>query len=91
MIERTRWYTTADWDGEARELFETRIARSRRPWSRWQYFTIKAGALHRSGGPAEREAAVRLLRRSLTEVRSPEPDWTSATPRDAGGVGAGRR
>ncbi|MEO3828473.1 hypothetical protein [Actinomadura sp. B10D3] len=76
---RNDWYTSADWDDAARELFDAKIRRSRRPWSKWQYFRGKANALFFSKDPDKIAAAIELLGRALVEVAGIEPDWASAT------------
>ncbi|MEV3927617.1 hypothetical protein [Actinomadura coerulea] len=76
---RNDWYTSADWDDAARDLFDAKIRRSRRPGSKWQYFRSKANALFFSKDPGKLAAAIALLGRALVEVPGIEPDWASGT------------
>jgi hypothetical protein len=79
MSAKDDWYTSADWDDAAQELFDTKIRRSRQPWSKWGYFRSKANALFFSKDPDKLAAAITLLRRALDEVADIEPDWASST------------
>jgi hypothetical protein len=79
MSAKDDWYTSADWDDAARELFDTRIRRSRQPWSKWQYFRGKANALFFSKDPDKLAAAIAMLHRALVEVPDIKPDWASST------------
>lgn len=75
---RHDWYRCKDWTPQERATFDDKIARSRSPWSKWQYFSCQAGLLffHRRA-PDSREQALRLLERSLTEVRDIAPEWAA--------------
>jgi hypothetical protein len=77
-LARDDWYRCKDWTPQERATFDEKIARSRSPWSKWQYFTCQAGLLFFHGrAPVSREEALRLLERSLTEVADIEPEWAA--------------
>lgn len=79
MGARDSWYTSPHWDRAARDLFETRLSRSRTPWNTWQYLRTKANCLFLSGDHERRLAAVGLLQRSLSDLPGAEPAWHSTT------------
>lgn len=66
------WYRNRDWNAEIEAAFEAKFARTRQPWSRWQYLTIQAGMIARE----HRDVALALLRRSI-ELKGVEPGWVS--------------
>lgn len=66
------WYRNTSWDPNIAAAFNARIARSRQPWSKWQYFHCQAGMLAVRGYVDE---ALQLYERSLIEVKNIEPDW----------------
>lgn len=69
MAARSDWHRCKDWTLAERERFDAKIARSRQPWSKWQYFRGQALLLFWHGRSADAKAeAVRLLERSLVEV-----------------------
>jgi tetratricopeptide (TPR) repeat protein len=61
-VGRDDWYTTADWDADARELFESKLARARE--RRWGYARVKGQCLLEAGNT---EAGRKLLHRVLDE------------------------
>lgn len=84
-MPRDDWYRCKDWTPQERATFDEKIARSRSPWSKWQYFQCQAGLLFYHGRAADsREEALRLLERSLVEVRDIEPGWAAHTLIDLG-------
>jgi hypothetical protein len=66
------WYRNTTWNSEVEEAFEAKFARTRQPWSRWQYLTIQAGMI-RSDHP---DVARDLLLRSI-DLDGVEPGWVS--------------
>jgi len=69
---RHDWYRNRTWDASVAADFNARIARSRQPWSKWQYLTIQAGMLVGNGFVDD---GLALYRRSLTDVKDVEPSW----------------
>jgi hypothetical protein len=64
---RDYWFRSADWTPEARELFENKLRRVRRPSNRSQYLRIKALSLIESADPNIVDAGIMLLHRFLEE------------------------
>lgn len=78
MGSRDGWYRCKDWSVDERAVFDARIARSRQPWSKWQYFFCQANLLFYHGRAADSRAqAVRLLERSLVEVAPIDDAWAA--------------
>lgn len=71
-MSRHDWYRNTEWDEATEAAFHAKFARTRQPWSRWQYLTIQAGMLSRRFP----EAAEQLFEQSLT-LKGVEPGWAS--------------
>jgi hypothetical protein len=79
MGARDDWFRSADWDGEAQELFETKLRRARGPTSKSQYLRIKALYLINTSDPSTIIAGIELLHRFL-EAYSDHPHGSLQLP-----------
>lgn len=73
-MSRHDWYRNRDWSEAIAAAFDAKFARTRQPWSRWQYLTIQAGML----GRRFPDAAAGLYLRSI-ELSGVEPSWLTVS------------